>query len=153
MDLSVYPPNAALDDGRLILVDLAKGQIGSTAARLLGYLLLNRFWVAAMNRSTDRRFHVIVDEAHEVMAGSLVNMLSEGRKFGLSVTVAHQYRDQLDTGIRNGLSGNVGTTVMFRVGGRHSDEQATAMGREIDATTLANLPIFNAVVVRTASER
>jgi hypothetical protein len=148
-----YDPVGAMDDGRLILVDLAKGQIGSTAARLLGYLLLNRFWVAAMNRSTDRRFHVIVDEAHEVMAGSLVNMLSEGRKFGLSVTVAHQYRDQLDTGIRNGLSGNVGTTVMFRVGGRHSDEQATAMGRESDATTLANRPIFNAVVVRTASER
>ncbi|MFZ2239412.1 MAG: type IV secretion system DNA-binding domain-containing protein [Gordonia amarae] len=147
-----YDPVGAMDDGRIILVDLAKGQIGSTGARMLGYLLLNRFWVAAMNRNTDRRFHVIVDEAHAVMAGSLVNMLSEGRKFGLSVTVAHQYLDQLAPDIRNGLSGNVGTTVMFRIGGRHADEQAAVMGRQIDTTTLANLPTFNAMVVRTASE-
>ncbi len=147
-----YDPVGAMDDGRIILVDLAKGQIGSTGARMLGYLLLNRFWVAAMNRNTDRRFHVIVDEAHAVMAGSLVNMLSEGRKFGLSVTVAHQYLDQLAPDIRNGLSGNVGTTVMFRVGGRHADEQAAVMGKQIDATTLANLPTFSSVVVRTASE-
>ena len=121
--------------------------------RMLGYLLLNRFWVAAMNRNTDRRFHVIVDEAHAVMAritGQHAFGGKEVRSVGDSRTpVSRPARPD----IRNGLSGNVGTTVMFRVGGRHADEQAAVMGRQIDTTTLANLPTFNAMVVRTASSR
>lgn len=93
-----------------------------------------------MNRSTDRRFHVIVDEAHAVMAGSLVNMLSEGRKFGLSVTVAHQYLGQLDSEFTAALNGNVGTSMMFRASGAHMREHIQVTGGFVDSATLANLP-------------
>ncbi|WP_245548335.1 type IV secretory system conjugative DNA transfer family protein [Gordonia araii] len=146
-----YDPVGAMDGGRIILVDLAKGQIGLAASRLLGYLLLNRFWVAAMNRDTDRRFHVIVDEAHAVMAGSLVNMLSEGRKFGLSVTAAHQYLGQLAPEVAEALSGNVGTSVVFRASGPHVAEHVRATGGQLDAATLANLATFHSIVTRNAS--
>ncbi|MFI8774622.1 type IV secretory system conjugative DNA transfer family protein [Gordonia sp. NPDC062954] len=147
----VYDPVGAMDTGEIILVDLAKGQIGQTSSRLLGYLLLNRFWVAAMNRTADRRFHVIVDEAHSVMAGSLVNMLSEGRKFGVAVTVAHQFLGQLDPEVAAALSGNVGTSVTFRANGPHVRSHVEATGGQVDAATLANLPTFTAVVTRTAA--
>lgn len=148
----VYDPIGAMDHGRIILVDLAKGQIGSTTSRLLGYLLLNRFWVAAMNRSRPgRRFHVIVDEAHSVMAGSLVNMLSEGRKFGISVTVAHQYLVQLNDQVAAALSGNIGTSVVFRANGPHVRAHIAATGDQVSAATLSNLPTFHAVVTRNAA--
>lgn len=147
-----YDPTGVMDDGRIVLVDLAKGQIGATASRLLGYLLLNRFWVAAMNREhTDRRFHVIVDEAHSVMAGSLVNMLSEGRKFGISVIAAHQFLGQLDAEVAEALSGNVGTSVMFRTNGPHVRSHVAATGDQVSAPTLAQLPTLTAIVTRTAS--
>lgn len=145
-----YNPVAAMDSGQIILVDLAKGTIGKNAARLLGYLLLNRFWVAAMNRSGNRRFHIIVDEAHSVMAGSLINMLSEGRKFGLSVVVAHQFLGQLQPAVTSALSGNVGTSVTFRSAGPHIAEQIAATGGQVNAQTLANLPTLSAIVVRNA---
>lgn len=147
-----YDPAGAMEDGRIILVDLAKGQIGQAASRLLGYLLINRFWVAAMNRTTTRRFHVIVDEAHSVMAGSLVNMLSEGRKFGISVTAAHQYLGQLQPDVAEALVGNVGTSVVFRANGPHVRAHVDAMGGQVEAATLANLPMFHAVVTRNAAD-
>ncbi|MFT4127131.1 MAG: type IV secretion system DNA-binding domain-containing protein [Gordonia sp. (in: high G+C Gram-positive bacteria)] len=148
----LYDPVGAMDDGRIILVDLAKGQMGWSAARLLGYLLLNRFWVAAMNRQTRRRFHVIVDEAHSVMAGSLINMLSEGRKFGISVAAAHQYLGQLDAEVAEALTGNVGTSVVFRASGPHVAAHVAAAGGQIEASTLANLPMFHSVVTRNAAD-
>ncbi len=147
-----YNPVAAMDSGEIILVDLAKGTIGKDAARLLGYLLLNRFWVAAMNRSGNRRFHIVVDEAHSVMAGSLINMLSEGRKFGLSVVVAHQFLGQLQPAVTSALSGNVGTSVTFRSSGPHIAEQIAATGGQVNAQTLANLPTLSAIVVRNAGD-
>ncbi|WP_267618148.1 type IV secretory system conjugative DNA transfer family protein [Gordonia bronchialis] len=146
-----YDPVGAMDDGRIILVDLAKGQTGQAASRLLGYLLLNRFWVAAMNRSTSRRFHVIVDEAHSVMAGSLINMLSEGRKFGISVTAAHQYLGQLDSEVAEALTGNVGTSVVFRANGPHVGAHVKASGGQLEASTVANLAMFHSVVTRNAA--
>ncbi|GAA4758908.1 type IV secretory system conjugative DNA transfer family protein [Gordonia alkaliphila] len=148
----VYDPIGAMDSGQIILVDLAKGQMGASASRLLGYLLLNRFWVAAMNRKTDRRFHVIVDEAHSVMAGSLVNMLSEGRKFGISVTAAHQYLGQLDKEVTQALTGNVGTSVIFRANGPHVAEHEATTGGAVSASTLANLPMFHAIVTRNDAD-
>ncbi|MFT3660687.1 MAG: type IV secretion system DNA-binding domain-containing protein [Gordonia sp. (in: high G+C Gram-positive bacteria)] len=146
-----YDPVGAMDTGQVILVDLAKGRIGRSAARLLGYLLLNRFWTAAMNRNTDRRFHVIVDEAHAVMAGSLVNMLSEGRKFGISVTAAHQYLGQLPKDVSEALAGNVGTSIAFRLNGPHVAEHVAASGGLVSASTLANLPMFHSIVTRNAA--
>ncbi|MFC0316506.1 type IV secretory system conjugative DNA transfer family protein [Gordonia phosphorivorans] len=148
----VYHPATAMDTGQIVLVDLAKGQMGASASRLLGYLLLNRFWVAAMNRQTDRRFHVIVDEAHSVMAGSLVNMLSEGRKFGISVTAAHQYLGQLDNEVAQALTGNVGTSVIFRANGPHVAEHVATTGGAVGAATLANLPMFHAIVTRNEAD-
>lgn len=147
-----YDAARAYDDGRIVLVDLAKGQLGDAPSRLLGYLLLNRFWTAAMQRNNDRRFHVIVDEAHSMMAGALVSMLSEGRKFGLSVMVAHQFLGQLDPAMERALAGNVGTSVIFRTSGEDLVKQVRQSGGMLDAAALSRLPNLTAMSTRSAAD-
>lgn len=85
-----------------------KAELGETSARLLGFLLLNSLWLAALRRETTRPFTVFVDEVHSLSARTLPDMLSEGRKFGLSVVLAHQYLGQLDPKLRKAIDGSVG---------------------------------------------
>lgn len=141
----------AMDSDRIILVDLSKAGIGETAARLLGYLYLDRVWAGALLRSRrERPFSVIVDEAHSLISGSLSTMLAEGRKFGLSVTLAHQYIDQLDQDLRPAVDGNVGTTIAFRSAVSDLPALTTRFGGMVEPSTLTTLPDLSAIVMRSA---
>jgi hypothetical protein len=143
----------AMDNGRIVLVDLSKSTLGESATALLGYLYLNRVWTSALQREVvNRPFTVVVDEAQAMISGSLTTMLSEGRKFGLSVILAHQYLGQLDEDLRPAVDGNVATTIAFR--GAVSDIPALRQrfGDGVDATTLMTLPDLSAIVMRTAAD-
>lgn len=143
----------AMDSGRIILVDLSKSALGESATRLLGYLYLNRVWISALRRTdTARPFTVVVDEAQALAAGALSSMLSEGRKFGLSVVLAHQYLGQLDDEVRPAVDGNVATTVSFRGAVADSAEMHQRFGAKVGVPTLTTLPDLSAVVQRTAAE-
>lgn len=142
---------AALDEGRIILLDLSKAELGEQACRLLGFLYLSRVWAAALQRTRrDRPFTVIVDEAHSLIAGALTNMLAEGRKFGLSVVLAHQYLEQLDDDLRPAVDGNVATTMAFRCAVGDAIEIGRRFGGLVDTSTLVTLPDLSAVCLRTA---
>lgn len=142
---------AALDEGRIILLDLSKAELGEQASRLLGYLYLSRIWAAALQRTRrDRPFTVIVDEAHTLIAGALTNMLAEGRKFGLSVVLAHQFLEQLDDDLRPAVDGNVATTVAFRCAVGDAIEISKRFGGLVDTSTLVTQPDLTAVCLRTA---
>ncbi|MCT1862810.1 hypothetical protein HMPREF3086_01535 [Dietzia sp. HMSC21D01] len=117
-----------MDSGRIVLVDLSKAALGETSSRLLGYLLLNSFWTSALQRKSDRTFSLFVDEVQSFSSSTLPDMLSEGRKFRLSVIVAHQYLGQLDTRLRNALDGNVGTTLAFGCSASDAPEIAARFG-------------------------
>jgi RecA/RadA recombinase len=111
----------ALAHGRIVIANLAKGLIGESHAHLLGALLLARVQAAAMARArvaaeARRDFHVVIDEAHNFGTQTIAALLSEGRKYGLSLTIATQYLAALDDGTRAALLGNVSTLVSFRVG-------------------------------------
>lgn len=141
----------AMDDGRIILVDLSKSDLGEPASRLLGYLYLNQIWAAALQRRyRERPFSVIVDEAHTLVSGALTNMLAEGRKFGLSVTLAHQYLEQLDEDLRPAVDGNVATTVAFRCAVSDAAEIYRRFGGLVDSSVLTALSNLTAVCQRTA---
>ena len=145
--------SAAMDDGRIILVDLSKAQLGEPASRLLGYLYLNRIWSAALRRDhPERPFTVVVDEAHSLVSGSLTNMLAEGRKFGLSVVLAHQYLEQLDSNLRPAVDGNVATTIAFRCAASDSVEIQRRFGGLVDTSVLMTTPDLSAVILRTAAD-
>lgn len=142
---------AAMDAGRIILLDLSKAQVGEPASRLLGYLYLGRIWAGALRRTDrERPFHVIVDEAHTLISGAMTNMLAEGRKFGVSVTLAHQYLSQLDDDLRPAVDGNVGTTVAFRCAVSDAAEMSRRFGGLVEPSVMMTLPDLAAVTLRTA---
>jgi hypothetical protein len=149
--LDAFDPADAMDQGQIILLDLSKGKLGDQASRLLGFLYLTRFWEAATRREhIDRTFTVIVDEAQSFLAGSLPAMLSEGRKFGLSVLMANQYHGQLSPALADALSGNVATTFAFRSGERDTEPLRARMGQALAPTMFTTLPDLSAICQRTA---
>lgn len=106
-----------LQNRKVFIACLPQGQLGIDKASLIGSLLLSQLQLAALSRTKDRTgFHLYVDECHHFAPGTLSEMLSGIRKFGVSLVLAHQYLDQLPTKLRSAILGTVGTTVAFRTG-------------------------------------
>ena len=139
-----------IDNRKILLVNIAKGSIGTEASYILGSLLLTSISAAAFSRidtPADKRtiFFCYLDEFQNYTTLSLVDMLSELRKFSLGLIMAHQYISQLDPKIRDSVLGNVGTIVCFRLG----QADAKFMEREFhpvfeasDFVNLANYEIY-----------
>lgn len=145
-----------MDSGRVLIANLAKGRLGTEPANLLGALLAAQFQHAAMTRANipedDRRdFHLFIDEFHNFTTGSLAVGLAESRKYRLSLTLAHQYLDQLTPETRAAVFGNVGTVVAFRVGYTDAVSLAEEFGQEFTAGQFADLNRYE-VFVRTLND-
>lgn len=108
-----------VNNGRVLLFYLGKGRFGDQAAGLLASQIVSRLRYAVMKRgaSADARpFYLYADEFQLFADNRFAELLAEARKFKLSLTLAHQYLDQLPTAVLQGVLGNVGTTISFRVG-------------------------------------
>jgi energy-coupling factor transporter ATP-binding protein EcfA2 len=141
----------AMDHGQIILVDLSIATLGQTASRLLGLLIVNAVWTAALRRRGTTPVTLMVDEAHSLHAGAMDRILSEGRKFGLSLVLAHQYLDQLPADLRAALDGNAGTTVAFRTSPADGSALADRYADPTVADDLPVLPDLQALTLRSAS--
>src|SRR2546429_6206697 len=120
-----------MDQGQVLLVNLAKGRIGEDSSSLLGALLVTTIGLAAYSRAEippaeRRNFFVYIDEFQSFTTLALANMLSELRKYRVGFTVAHQYLHQLESDVRHAVLGNVGSIIAFRVGA----EDAPYLARE-----------------------
>ena len=118
---SAFDLRRVMDEGKILLVNLAKGKIGEDTAALLGGMLVTKIGLAALGRSNsaeaDRRdFYLYADEFPSFTTASFAGMLSEMRKYHVGLVLAHQYIEQLDEAVRGAILGNVGTTITFRVG-------------------------------------
>ena len=136
-----------MDEGKILIVNLAKGKIGEDNSALLGAVLVTKIQLAALSRADmpelkRKPFYLYVDEFHNFITLSFPDILSEARKYGLNLTLAHQYIEQLDDKIRAGIFGNVGTIISFRVGA----EDAKLLAREFypvfEEADLINLPNY-----------
>ncbi len=110
-----------MDEGKVLIVNLSKGKIGEDNCALLGAMIVTEIQLAALSRADmpeikRRAFYVFVDEVHNFLTLSFADILSECRKYGLNLTLAHQYIEQLDEKMRAAIFGNVGTIISFRVG-------------------------------------
>jgi hypothetical protein len=119
-----------MDSGKIFIMNLAKGRIGEDNSRLLGGMLITKIQLAAMERvdtpENDRKdFFLYVDEFQNFATVSFANILSEARKYRLSLIMAHQFVAQLAEEVRDAVFGNVGTMITFRVGG--SDAEMLAL--------------------------
>lgn len=137
-----------MDEGRILLVNLAKGSIGEDTSNLLGSLLISRFDLAALSRSDipeeERRDYTLyLDEFHNFTTQSLIFMLSELRKYRLSLVLAHQYLTQLDLHIRDAILGNAGTIIIFRIGATDAETIAPEFAPEFKMSDFTNLPNFH----------
>ncbi len=113
-----------MDERKILLINLSKGRLGEGNANLLGSLLITKIYLAAMSRANlppaqlaqAPEFFFFVDEFQSFANESFADILSEARKYHLSLTIAHQYVEQMSEEVRAAVFGNVGTTISFRVG-------------------------------------
>jgi len=137
-----------MDEGKILLVNLAKGSIGEDISNLLGSLLISRFDLAALSRANipeqERKdYALFLDEFHNFTTQSLVLMLSELRKYRLSLVLAHQYLTQLEIPIRDAILGNVGTIILFRIGASDAEIFAQEFAPEFKIIDFTNLPNYH----------
>ena len=110
-----------MDDGRILIVNLSKGMLGEGPSHLLGALLISALTTTALSRAdipTDQRrpFFLYADEFQTYTTTSFAVILAEARKYGLALTLAHQYLAQLPDELQSAVLGNVGSLVALRVG-------------------------------------
>lgn len=139
---------AVMDSGKVLLVNLSKGKIGEDSASLLGALLVARLGRTALRRvdvhEHERQDHYLyLDEFHSFANQSLSTMLSELRKYRLSLILAHQFLSQLEIPVRDAILGNVGTMVAFRVGAADAEILAQEFDPVFTPADLVNLPNYH----------
>jgi hypothetical protein len=126
-----------MDSKKIFLVNLAKGRLGDKNAELLGLIIVGKFSQAALGRvDTNIRpdFFLYIDEFQNVTTPAIASILSEARKYRLSLTVAHQYIGQLSEDIKGAVFGNVGSMAIHRV----SPEDAKFLETKFAPTFMAN---------------
>jgi type IV secretory pathway TraG/TraD family ATPase VirD4 len=139
-----------MDEGKILIVNLAKGRLGEDSANVLGALLVTTLGLAAFSRADSdelrRSDHIIViDEFQSFATLSVANMVSELRKYHVGLVLSHQHLFQLEPEVKHAVLGNVGTLISFRLG----PEDAGMIAREydpvfvpLDLMNLANHDIY-----------
>ncbi len=115
-----------MDTKKILLVNLAKGRLGDINSQLIGLILVGKILMAALSRVDSfgkdmPPFYLYIDEFQNVTTPSIATILSEARKYKLSLTVAHQFVAQLDDKIKDAVFGNVGNMAVFRVGAEDAE--------------------------------
>ncbi|MEK7219328.1 MAG: hypothetical protein AAB687_01475 [Patescibacteria group bacterium] len=118
---SVFNFRKIMDEKKILLVNLSKGRLGDINANLIGLVLVGKIQMAALSRvdmfgKPMNDFYLYIDEFQNVTTDSIASILSEARKYRLSLNIAHQYITQLGENIKNAVFGNVGSMAVFRVG-------------------------------------
>ena len=138
-----------MDHRKILIVNLSKGRIGEDTAKLLGAMIITKISLAAMSRvdilnEEDREdFFVYIDEFQNFATESFSDILSEARKYRLSLILTHQYVGQLeDTGVKEAIMGNVGTLVVFRVGAEDAEFFQKEFAPQVDVQNLVSLPNY-----------
>jgi Type IV secretion-system coupling protein DNA-binding domain len=134
-----------MDEGKILVANLAKGKIGEDNCSLLGAMLVTKIQLAALSRAdmvekNRRAFYLYVDEFHNFVTLSFADILAESRKYGLNMVLAHQHLLQLDEKLRAAILGNAGTLISFRVGVEDAEILAKEFHPVFGPTDLVNLP-------------
>ena len=143
----------AMDTGKIVLVNLSKGRLGEDASAFLGSILVTKFQIDAMSRADipekDRRdFYLYVDEFQNFATESFATILSEARKYRLSLTMANQYVAQLligdkSTALRDAVFGNVGSLLSFQVGSDDAEVLSLQYEEAVTAKDILSLPKYH----------
>lgn len=135
-----------MNNQKIVLINLSKGQIGEENSSFFGSMFLTKIKQAGMERAamhhSDRKdFYLYVDEFQNIVTNTFENILSEARKYGLNLTVAHQYVGQLLPKVQQAVLGNVGSVVCFRVGGEDAVKLKPEFAPVFDVKDMINLAV------------
>lgn len=146
---SAFNFREVMDNKKIMLVNLSKGQIGDLNSELLGLIFVGKILQAALSRvdaPEDKRppFYLYIDEFQNFTTPSIATILSEARKYQLSLNIAHQFIKQLDEKIRDAVFGNVGTKCVFRVGIEDAEFLEKQFQPEFTQKDIVGLDNYNA---------
>ena len=118
---SAFDFRKVMDEGKILLINLAKGKIGEENSSFFGLVLVPKILIAAMSRQDvpeemRKDFYLYVDEFQNFATPDFAQILSEARKYHLNLCVANQFVGQIEEDVKNAIFGNVGTLLSFRVG-------------------------------------
>jgi len=144
-----------IDKKSILLVNLPKGIIGEEPSALMGAFIVAHLQKAALSRANTkqrRSFYLYLDEFQNYTTDNIRDVLSESRKYALSLILAHQYLDQLSPDMRSAVLNTAGTLVCFRVGYQDaqrlvrelfpSPNYLTKSERELSLERIGNLPFL-----------
>lgn len=154
---SSFDVRQIMDERKILLCNLSKGQLGDINSDLLGFVLVSKIQIAALGRANvaeDKRpdFYLYLDEFQNFTTDSIATILSEARKYRLNLHLAHQFIQQLDEPIRDAVFGNVGTLVSYRIGVDDAEIMAKQFAPVFSEYDLVNLPKFTAVIRLLAND-
>lgn len=144
---STFDIRDAMDNRKILIMNLSKGRIGENNAGLIGGMLITKIYLAAMSRANASAeelkrlpsFYFYVDEFQTFVNESFADILAEARKYKLNLTIAHQYIEQMPEEVRDAVFGNVGTTISFRVGPFDAEVLEKVFGPKFTLEDLVNL--------------
>lgn len=143
-----------MNEGKIILINLSKGKLGEENASFFGSMFITKIKQAGMERASlpenkRKDFYLYVDEFHNLMTETFENILSEARKYGICLTVAHQYMGQLLAKVQQAVLGNTGTIIVFRVGGEDAVKLEPEMAPIFGVKDMVNLGVQNFYIKET----
>jgi len=152
---SAFNFREAMDSNKIILVNLSKGKIGEMNSNLIGMIVIGKLLFAAMSRvdipEEERNdFYLYIDEFQNVITDSISIILSEARKYKLSLILAHQFIAQLtkggDTSVKDAIFGNVGTIISYRIGVEDAELISKQMAPVVSQYDLVNMPKYTCYI-------
>lgn len=143
-----------MNEGKIIFINLSKGRLGEENSSFLGSMFLTKIKQAGMERasmpeSARTDFYLYVDEFQNVVTQTFENILSEARKYGLNLTIAHQYVGQIIPKVYQAVLGNVGSVICFRVGGEDAVKLKPEFAPVFDVKDMINLAVGEIYVKMT----
>ncbi|MEK9182722.1 MAG: type IV secretory system conjugative DNA transfer family protein, partial [Patescibacteria group bacterium] len=135
-----------MNEKKIVLINISKGRLGEENSSFLGSIFLTKIKQAGMERaslpeSARTDFYLYVDEFQNVVTQTFENILSEARKYGLNLTVAHQYVGQIITRVHQAVLGNCGSIITFRIGGEDAVKMKPEFAPLFDVKDMINLAV------------
>ncbi len=157
---SAFDISKCMQEKKILLINLSKGTVGEINSKLLGLIMVQKIQMAALKRQKmakeDRQdFFLYIDEFQNYVTESIESILSEARKYRLSLNIAHQYLGQLeDSGgskkngvsIKDAVFGNIGTMMCYKIGAQDAEHMAKEMAPVFTDQDLINIDKYKAVM-------
>jgi len=143
----------AVNNGKIVLIDIQKGEVGETVSQLIGSIAITKTWAAAQSRVTQpveerTPFYLYVDELQNFAGegSNFTKILSEAREYRLGCWLATQYLQQLSTDMRRAVVNNCRTKITFNPSGSEDENRITGMFQDLTKTELKGLGKYRAAV-------